>query len=169
MENNTNNETDRIAVIAGACAIAFWIYDQVKIEIGVNLSMLICAIFITLSLCYIMATGLALKTRILTGEKSRVIGLIEKIQRALYSMTTKFFWYALLYIIMFFVIRILNIPISLEQTIAWYIDMIFIINIITFMFKTPRTKVEEFLLYIDKKLTKAPNDNSPKTKPDPTE
>ncbi len=169
MKDKASNETDKIAVIAGACAIAFWIYDQVKIEVGLNLSMLICIIFITLSLCYIMATGLALKTKILTGEKSRVIGLIEKIQRALYNITTKFFCYALLYIIVFFAICILNIPVSLEQTIAWYIDVIFIIYLTAFMFRTPRIKVEEFLLYIDQKLTKMPNHNTSKTKPDPTE
>ncbi len=142
MTHQQNNETDKIAVIATACASAIWIYDQIKLPEGINLAMLLCIIFIASSFLYIMTIGLALST---CKTSSIRMLLYEKAQRHLFSFTIKYFWYVLLYLIYLLIMNLFSINFETANALLTLFTIIFGLLAIASLFQKPQQILNKIL------------------------
>lgn len=149
-----NSETDKIAIIAAAIASAIWIYEQVKLDEGLSVAMILCIIFIISGMLYLMTTGLAISI----NSKARIRKkLAAKTKNGLYNFTIKYFWYTILYLAYLATMSIFDIQFKTANIILTALTIIFGVISIISLFDKPQKFIESILAKIDK-LIKNPED-----------
>ena len=147
----SNNETDKIAIVAAACASAIWVYEQVKLPTGINIAMLLCTVFIISGLLYLMAYGLTLSIH---NVKSIRFILAKKTQNDLFTFTIKYFCYILTYLLYLLVMGFLDIDFETANGILTFLTLAFGILATASLFRKPQGFMDRTLEKIYHRLSK---------------